>query len=65
MNATKSKTTKEDKHVRVLCCVCHEFFDTPRMCLECSNWNVCLPCLKKESDEIDKRLAARGIVLPK
>ena len=51
------------KYTKVLCCVCSQFFQTPRTCLEVSNWNVCLECLNKESIQIRKLLAKRGITL--
>mgnify|MGYP001563258018 CR=1 FL=1 len=60
---SKKKLTK-DTSIRVLCAVCSQYFDTPQCCLECSNWNVCLPCLAKEGEETAKVLAARGITLP-
>lgn len=50
--------------VRVLCAACHQFFETPAQCLECSNWNTCLSCLEQEGQEIEKALAVRGITLP-
>lgn len=49
------------KWTRVLCGGCHQFFETPKSCLECSNWNTCLTCLRAESEETVKILRARGV----
>lgn len=49
--------------VKVLCCVCCNWFNLDRQSLECSNWNTCMECLKKESEETRKVLASRGIVI--
>ncbi len=60
---SRQRRQVEDTSVKVLCCTCSKWFQTPRQCLDCSNWNVCLPCLEKESQEIRQKLAARGIIL--
>jgi hypothetical protein len=51
------------KWTRVLCGGCHKFFDTPKSCLECSNWNTCMECLRAESEEDRAVLRSRGIVI--
>ncbi len=53
----------EKTTTRVFCCECHQFYDTPKQCLECSNWNVCIPCLDKEHEETVRVLTSRGITL--
>ncbi len=57
------KPEPKQEAVKVLCGTCSQWFQTPRQCLECSNWNVCLPCLAHESEATRKVLAARGIVI--
>lgn len=49
---------------RVLCQVCFAWFELPRQCLECSNWNVCEECLRQQSQETRRVLAERGVTLP-
>jgi hypothetical protein len=58
------KQESEQTDTKVLCVVCSNFFMLPKTCLECCNWNVCLACLRAESEETNARLAERGIVLP-
>lgn len=53
----------KDATVKIVCQQCAQFFQTPRQCLECSNWNTCLECLRKESEETKAKLSARGIVI--
>lgn len=59
----RNRKKAKDTSVKVLCGICSEFFRSPRQCLECSNWNVCPPCLAKESEAIRKRLAKLGITI--
>ncbi len=54
----------EDTHTKVLCGDCSQWFMLPNQCMECGNWNQCIPCMRKESEETMKRLRARGITLP-
>lgn len=59
----KNQRKEKGTDVRVLCQVCSQFFGTPRSCLECSNWNVCLPCLDREGEETRRVLRERGITI--
>lgn len=57
------RKTLRPEQAKVLCAVCSNFFETPVQCLECSNWNVCMPCLRLESEEIQAVLRSRGITI--
>jgi len=60
---TNRRKIEKSTAVRVLCVECSKWFDTPRSCLEVSNWDRCMECLDKESAETRKLLAKRGIVI--
>lgn len=57
----KDQQAEAGRWTKVLCMDCSQFFTTPKQCLECSNWNICLPCLKIRSDETLAILRSRGI----
>lgn len=59
----KKRHKIENTNVKVLCTMCSEFFDTSKKCLECSNWNVCILCLRKKSNETIAILRNRGITI--
>jgi hypothetical protein len=61
--AKKRRMTTPSTQERVLCQSCSQWFNLPKQCMECSNWNVCDECLRRESEENRQKLAARGIII--